>query len=307
MSLWSVPGTRGKGWEVLTPQSCLLGRRDALGSRLSGSFPQGRPREPHGTTRQGPELADPSAGPSRPVPDRTPHRLPSVPAPLAGAWSNQGPRKPGPAPLGPPPPTPPSLREGALLSLPLLGPGTDFPALGPRLWGPPRAEGGSAGGLTPAPGSLEGGLGVLLRETRFARVAAHLCLLHPNPPRRPCPWSPVPAPPLSCWEVCLPPSVQGGGVRGVPGKPRGLRRSLSPPALPAEPIRWALRSPLSTQAFCLRQGSPTEVAQSPRPGGWPARPCSCRSPRTLVLGRTALDSEGTDTANPPGAGPARGS
>lgn len=252
-------------------------------------------------------MLTPLLGPPGPMPDRTPHRLPSVPAALAGAWSSQGPRKPGPAPLGPPPRTPPSLREGAPLSPPLLGPGTDFPALGPRLWGPPWAEGGSAGGPAPAPGSLGGGLGALLRETRFARVATHLRLLHPNPPRRLCPWSPVPAPPPLMLGSLSPSICSGRGVRGVPGEPRGLRRSLSPPVLPAEPIRWALRSPLSTQAFCLRQGSPVEAAQSPRSGGQPARPCSCRSPRTRVLGRIALDSEGTDTANPPGAGPARGS
>ena len=164
-------------------------------------------------------MLTPLLGPPGPMPDRTPHRLPSVPVPLAGAWSSQGPRKPGPAPLGPPPRTPPSLREGAPLSPPLLGPGTDFPALGPRLWGPPWAEGGSAGGPAPAPGSLGGGLGALLRETRFARVATHLRLLHPNPPRRLCPCLLSLLHPLSCWEVCLPLSVQGGGSEGCQGNP----------------------------------------------------------------------------------------
>lgn len=307
VSLWSVPGTRGKGWEVLTPRSCLLGRWDALGSRLSGSFPQRRPREPHGTIRQGPKLADPSAGPSRPHARPDPASSAQRPSALSGSTEQPGSpqaRASSPRPSS----TRPAIPQGRGSSVSaLLGPGTDFPALGPRLWGPPWAEGGSAGGPAPAPGSLGGGLGALLRETRFARVATHLRLLHPNPPRRPCPWSPVPAPPPLMLGSLSPSICSGRGVRGVPGEPRGLRRSLSPPVLPAEPIRWALRSPLSTQAFCLRQGSPVEAAQSPRPGGQPARPCSCRSPRTRVLGRIALDSEGTDTANPPGAGPARGS
>lgn len=91
VSLWNVPGTRGKGWEALTPRSCLLGRWDAPGSRPSGNFPPGHPREPQGALRRGPKLADPSAGPSRPpCPTGSPRCLPRVPAPFSGSVERVG-------------------------------------------------------------------------------------------------------------------------------------------------------------------------------------------------------------------------
>lgn len=94
VSLWNVPGMRSKGWEALTPRSCLLNRWDAPGSRPSGNFPQGHPREPHGALRLGPKLADPSAGPSRPPCPTGPLAqlaprvvCPGSQRPSAGAWS----------------------------------------------------------------------------------------------------------------------------------------------------------------------------------------------------------------------------
>lgn len=151
------------------------------------------------------------------MPDWTPSHLPSVQAPLVGAWSRQCPREPGPAPPSPPPPTPPSLRGGAPPSPPPPGPGTDLPALGPRLWGP-----------APAPGSLGGGLGALLRETRLPAPTPSKPA--PPPPRQPCPWPPVPAPSPLMLESVSPPSVQGGGSEGHQGNP-GACEGRSPQQL----------------------------------------------------------------------------
>ena len=227
VSLWNVPGTRGKGWEALTPRSCLLGRWDAPGSRPSGNFPQGHPREPHGALRLAPKLADPSAGPSRPSCPTGPQRcLPRVPAPFSRSVERVESRQARPALLGPPLPTPPSLRDRDPPSLPLMGLGPDLPTLGPRLCGPPRAEGGSAGRPVPEPGTVGGGRGVLLRETRFTRAAAHLRLLRPPPTGPACISCPCPSPSHAVKSVSS--ICPGRGSEGHRENP-GAYEGRSPP------------------------------------------------------------------------------
>lgn len=127
---------------------------------------------------------------------------------------------------GPPLPTPPSLRDRAPPSLPLMGLGTDLPTLGPRLCGPPRAEGGSAGLPVPEPGTVGGGQGVLLRETHFTRAAAQLHLLRPpptGPARISCP-CPTPSHAVKSVSSICP----GRGSEGRGGNP-GAYEGRSPP------------------------------------------------------------------------------